>query len=161
MNADEYTVRYYFLRCSKVVFCDGVFYYRQNNPGAITKRVSPKSLDEPYNHFKVWQLINDETNSPYYRINYSTRVLASLIEKEILVLRNKSLKIHTPRLYGCIDGIRTRDFLSDLNISLKKHGKLSRPALMLAARSNLFRKIVCRFVILKRNLNSISFRSRG
>lgn len=28
MFADEYTVRQYFLLCRKVVFCDGVFFYR-------------------------------------------------------------------------------------------------------------------------------------
>lgn len=38
MNADEYTARLYFLKCNKVAFSGGVFYYRQDNVEAITKK---------------------------------------------------------------------------------------------------------------------------
>ena len=56
MFADEYTVRQYFLLCRKVVFCDGVFFYRQDNPDAITKKISPKLLDATYNNVLLWRL---------------------------------------------------------------------------------------------------------
>jgi glycosyltransferase involved in cell wall biosynthesis len=56
MNADEYSSRYLFLHSNKVVFSGGVFYYRQNNPNAITKKFSIKMFDYPYTDFRLWQL---------------------------------------------------------------------------------------------------------
>lgn len=44
-NSDEYTVRKLFLHCRKFAFCDGIFYYRINNPNAITKKMSLKLYD--------------------------------------------------------------------------------------------------------------------
>lgn len=59
MNADEFTARYYFLRCNKVVFSDGEFFYRQNNPDAITKKFSLKTFDNPYTDFMLWLVARD------------------------------------------------------------------------------------------------------
>lgn len=39
-DSDEYTTRLLFLNANKIVFSDGIFYYGQNNPNAITKKFS-------------------------------------------------------------------------------------------------------------------------
>ena len=38
VNGDEYTTRVYYFNCNKVVFSKGIFFYRQDNPEAITKK---------------------------------------------------------------------------------------------------------------------------
>lgn len=59
LNADEYTARFYYLNSSKVVFSGGEFYYRKDNPEAVTVKVSSRSFDLPYTEFKLWQLARD------------------------------------------------------------------------------------------------------
>lgn len=43
-NSDEYITRKMFLKSNKVVFCDGTFFYRQDNSQAITKTFSKKNF---------------------------------------------------------------------------------------------------------------------
>jgi glycosyltransferase involved in cell wall biosynthesis len=57
MNADEYSSRVHFFHCNKIAFSKGIFYYRQDNPDAITKRLSSKSFDLPYTDFKLWEFL--------------------------------------------------------------------------------------------------------
>lgn len=45
MYADEYATRIYFLKSNKISFCDGIFYYRQDNENAITKKFTPRQID--------------------------------------------------------------------------------------------------------------------
>lgn len=45
LSSDEYTTRMFFFHAAKVVFSDGIFYYRQDNPGAITKKWNANQLD--------------------------------------------------------------------------------------------------------------------
>ena len=45
LSSDEYTTRMFFFNSKKVVFCDGTFYYRQDNPQAITKKWNVNQLD--------------------------------------------------------------------------------------------------------------------
>lgn len=59
MNADEYTARFFFLKCDLVAFCGGMFYYRQDNLEAITKKISTKTLDLPYTELMLWKLARD------------------------------------------------------------------------------------------------------
>lgn len=59
MNADEYTARVFFLHCNKVAFSEGRFLYRQDNPQAITKKISAKSFDFPYTHHKLFGFLRE------------------------------------------------------------------------------------------------------
>jgi hypothetical protein len=59
MFADEYTVRNFFLKCDTVAFCEGIFFYRQDNPDAITKKITAKSLDIVHNNIMLWRLAYD------------------------------------------------------------------------------------------------------
>ena len=45
-NADELAQRIWALECSKVAFSDAEFLYCQDNPGAITKGLSPRTYDD-------------------------------------------------------------------------------------------------------------------
>lgn len=58
-NADEYTARVYFLHSTRVVFADTVFFYRQNNEDAITKKFSKKWFLSPLTEFYLWRLSVD------------------------------------------------------------------------------------------------------
>jgi glycosyltransferase involved in cell wall biosynthesis len=59
MNADEFTTRVFFFYCNKVVFSGGTFYYRQDNPEAITKKLSAGSFDYPYTDFRLFEFLRD------------------------------------------------------------------------------------------------------
>ena len=45
-NSCEYNTRVFYLNCNKVVFSEGVFYYREDNPDAITKNLSWQRFEE-------------------------------------------------------------------------------------------------------------------
>ena len=62
MNADEYTARVYYLSCGKVVFSGGTFFYRKNNPNAITVKLSKRTFDLPYTEYMLWLLIRSVGN---------------------------------------------------------------------------------------------------
>lgn len=59
LNSDEYSVRRFFLQCNKVVFSGGRFLYRQDNPDAVTKRMSPGKFDWPYTQLRLAQLLQE------------------------------------------------------------------------------------------------------
>ena len=59
MNADEYTVTVQFFHCNKVVFSGGTFYYRQDNPEAITQKLSAGIFDYPYTEFRLFEFLRD------------------------------------------------------------------------------------------------------
>lgn len=58
-NADEYSVRVFFLNCNKVVFSEGVFFYRQDNASAITKKMTYRSFDMAYTFFRLFQFLRE------------------------------------------------------------------------------------------------------
>jgi hypothetical protein len=53
INADEFSVRCFFNVCNKVVFSEGEFLYRQDNAGAITKKITARYFDFSYTHLKL------------------------------------------------------------------------------------------------------------
>lgn len=76
MNADEYTARVYYLNCSKVAFSDGTFFYRKNNPGAITVKLSKGSFGIPYTDYKLWLLVKE---SGLFSVDVEARTLKRAI----------------------------------------------------------------------------------
>jgi glycosyltransferase involved in cell wall biosynthesis len=104
---DEYTVRRFFLGCQKVVFCAGTFYYRQDNPDAITKRVSPNLLDYPYSLFALWSLAETE--------GIDTKITCRLAYEAFYSLISAEAKIRTfANLRGAEDRLDSaRAFLSN------------------------------------------------
>jgi glycosyltransferase involved in cell wall biosynthesis len=53
LNADEFSVRRFFNVCNKVVFSGGEFFYRQDNAGAVTKKITARYFDFSYTHLKL------------------------------------------------------------------------------------------------------------
>ena len=58
MFADEYTVRELFMACDTVAFSGGTFFYRQDNPEAITRKRSVGTFDRPYNRVMLSRLLS-------------------------------------------------------------------------------------------------------
>jgi len=64
LNSDEYSVRRFFLACDKVVFSGGRFYYRQDNPAAVTRRFSAGTFDWPYTQLVLARLLHQHAFAP-------------------------------------------------------------------------------------------------
>lgn len=90
--ADEYSARRFFLKCNKVAFCNGVFYYRQDNCNAITKKPSPQRLEEVKTGIQVYYLIIRNGFGSSVHGMYATHVLRMLIRSQALIYRNPFLK---------------------------------------------------------------------
>ena len=58
-DSDEYMVRKLFFKSNKVVFCHGVFYYRQDNENAITKTFGFKNYFSILKEYKIYKLLLD------------------------------------------------------------------------------------------------------
>jgi len=64
LNSDEYSVRRLFLACNKVAFSEGQFFYRQDNPSAVTKRFDAGTFDWPLTRLRVAQLLQENAFDP-------------------------------------------------------------------------------------------------
>jgi glycosyltransferase involved in cell wall biosynthesis len=67
MYADEYTVRKYYLECKKVAFCEGTFYYRTNNPDAITKKMKPALFSKVFKELKLLELVHQRFDKKIFK----------------------------------------------------------------------------------------------
>lgn len=56
-DSDEYVTRKMFLKSNKVVFSEGVFFYRQDNSEAITKSFSKKNFYTLNTHIRLYNLL--------------------------------------------------------------------------------------------------------
>ena len=56
-NADEFSARKFFLHCNKVAFSEGRFFYRQDNPDAITKAVTPRRFEGVETYLRLADLL--------------------------------------------------------------------------------------------------------
>ncbi|WOI35346.1 glycosyltransferase family A protein (plasmid) [Tritonibacter scottomollicae] len=104
--ADEFTVRLFFLSCAKVAFCDGVFYYRQDNQAAITKKPSAGLLDIPDTSWRLWNLITDSGFDADVHSPFALRTLRATIRARALLLNNPSLSHEAQRVEGTWQSLR-------------------------------------------------------
>jgi glycosyltransferase involved in cell wall biosynthesis len=58
-DCDEYITRKLFLKSNKVAFCNGIFYYRQDNQNALTKNFSIKNYYSILKDFYIYKLLDD------------------------------------------------------------------------------------------------------
>ena len=58
-DSDEYVTRKLFLKSNKVVFSDGIFYYRQDNLKAITKTFTKKNFFVLNSSWKLYNLLKE------------------------------------------------------------------------------------------------------
>lgn len=59
INSDEYSVRKFFLNSNKVAFSKGTFFYRQDNPVAVTKKITENTFDYPITQLKISNLLRE------------------------------------------------------------------------------------------------------
>lgn len=143
--ADEYTVRTYFLACKDVVFCKGVFFYRQDNKEAITKSPSPARLDEGYNNLMIWRLIVDNGFSPDVHGAFALRTLRSIIRAQALIFRTPALASEEHRIRRVWDETQSDPFRASLETgTLQKHKPLLRAFYLQAHRSPIWLSMAAR-----------------
>lgn len=129
--ADEYTVRRYFLSCAKVVFCDGVFFYRQDNPSAITKKLTPKLLDATFNNVMLWRLIIENDFGKEVQSMQAVRTIRSLIRSKKILSKLEDYRKHTIVIDACFDDIESLEFKNSLRAGLVNKGSFIKKILYL------------------------------
>lgn len=89
LNSDEYTTRMLYFNSKKVVYSDGIFYYRQNNPNAITQKWTIKLLDYVDTNQKLIDFLknNNFDNKEILKINKA--ILHDLIRIQLIFNKNK------------------------------------------------------------------------
>lgn len=53
LTGDEINARKYLFFCKKVAFCQTTFYYRQDNPDALTKQFRPQTVEDIYGYIEL------------------------------------------------------------------------------------------------------------
>jgi glycosyltransferase involved in cell wall biosynthesis len=132
INSDEYTVRLLYYNCRKVAFFDGIFYYRQNNPEAITKKWNIRFLEFLDTYKKLEQFAVD----------------AKFTETEIKLVRRMILRslLNTNRLFlSAAESLPKEKRRSDRNKI--KEAYLANLPLMRSLKSNSFKEALINFII--------------
>lgn len=88
MYDSDYSVREFFFNSEKVVFSEGVYYYRQDNPSAITKKITYKRFDLPYQYFMLYLLCVKHGVSKEVSENELGNSLSSLVIHVLLLNSN-------------------------------------------------------------------------
>ncbi|MEM6409336.1 MAG: glycosyltransferase family 2 protein [Pseudomonadota bacterium] len=134
--SDEFSVRRFFLACDKIGFCDGIFYYRQDNSEAITKVLKPARLDEVAANFEVWKLLKESAFERETLGSFAYRTLRSLIRAQSFVFLAPQLAGHENGLHRLWSDMKQAGLPTDLAFApaLQK-GKIRAPLYMRAARS--------------------------
>ncbi|MBY5934981.1 glycosyltransferase [Tateyamaria omphalii] len=96
--ADEYTVRRFFLGCATVAFCDGVFFYRQDNAAAITKGPSAARLDAADASLRLWHLIRENGFGAEVHRPFALQTLRAAIRAQAMVFNAPQLRGEMPRV---------------------------------------------------------------
>lgn len=111
-HADEYTTRVMLYHCNKVAFSGGRFYYRQDNPEAITKKFSGNSFDAPITNWMIYKFLVEEGFPEEDQDQELLRTISSLIwMRQQLALKGGSLsaedrKKAQERLTACFAALR-------------------------------------------------------
>jgi glycosyltransferase involved in cell wall biosynthesis len=74
-DSDDFITRKIFLKSSKVVFCEGIFFYRQDNDKAITKTFSKKNFYSLNSALRLYNLITDNKFNKYEIVNVQFSLL--------------------------------------------------------------------------------------
>lgn len=98
LYSDEYTMRIVFLKSKTIAFCEGTFYYRQNNPNAITKKLKLSSFDRLETNEKLRALfleynVDDEENERLVNMSFN-----DLVHYQYLLIDNTTLSKTDRRL---------------------------------------------------------------
>lgn len=113
LNSDEFSVRFFFLNCNKVVFSEGVFFYRQDNENAVTKKITYKTFDLAYVQFRLYQLVSDSEFSEEIIHKEAVKVISQLnglkkwLENNRSIMSEREIIEAESRLLRCVDCMRS------------------------------------------------------
>ena len=79
-DTDEFISRKLFLNSNKVVFCEGMFYYRQDNLGAITKTFTAKNFYTLNTLFRLFNLLKENNFDKSIIINTQYLILTRYLQ---------------------------------------------------------------------------------
>ncbi len=79
-DSDEYVTRKLFLKSNKVVFSDGIFYYRQDNLKAITKTFTKKNFYVLNSSFKLYTLLKENNFKEEIVFNSQLSILQQYLD---------------------------------------------------------------------------------
>jgi len=89
INSDEYTTRMLYFNAAKVAFTDGIFYYSQNNPNAITKKWDIRLLESFHTCDKLEHFIIENNFGPIALRKFYTRIFGELLRIQQIFNANK------------------------------------------------------------------------
>lgn len=106
LTGDECTSRKYLFFCKKIVFCSTNFYYRQDNPFALTKKFNPHLIDEIHGliqllYFMKKHNMNEKEIKALHKSSIS-KVFSyrKQIRQNMLNLSNSDLVLSKDKLYS-------------------------------------------------------------
>jgi glycosyltransferase involved in cell wall biosynthesis len=79
-DSDDFITRKWYLESNKVVFSEGTFFYRQDNPNAITKNFSKKNFYMLNSLIRIYNLLKYNNLKKQYIVNSQLDVLASYLK---------------------------------------------------------------------------------
>ncbi|TFF35525.1 glycosyltransferase family 2 protein [Mucilaginibacter psychrotolerans] len=91
ISSDEYTTRMLFYNSTKVSFSDGVFYYRQNNPNAITKKWNINQIGFVETNLKLLFFLEENNFTEKEFLVVGKNVLNELVRVNTLYWKNRAL----------------------------------------------------------------------
>ncbi len=128
MDADTYTGIVQIFHSNKIAFSGGTFYYRQDNPDAITKKVSPGTFDSPYTDFRIYEFLRDHQFPRDVQDSFLLRSVHSLSRRVVLLSVERIKKLMRPpagnsldvedaerRLKRCFRALREGDVVARLS----------------------------------------------
>lgn len=86
-SADEFSTRAMFLACRTVAFADAAFLYRQDNPDAVTKKLSFRPFEQPITNLAVFRFLERNRFDPRFSRQELMRAVSSLRYCRRLMLR--------------------------------------------------------------------------
>lgn len=141
--ADEYTVRELFMACETVAFSGGTFFYRQDNPQAITRKRSVGMFDKPYNCVMLSRLLSTNGFPEELHMREIDRAFTHLVGLQVEELGSPTSDTQAfrdaaeRRLRGAFEALKS----PDARQALARHG--DRRSLLLAGSYEQF-KTACR-----------------
>lgn len=133
-DSDDFITRKLYLKSNLVVFCEGTFFYRQDNPQAITKTFSKKNFYSLHSALRLYQLLEDNNFDKNSIINVQFALLL------------KYLQLATSTLFYDFDTVEEKEGIKVfLNEFRQNHFT---PIFFVPNRNYAIRKMKVRFIAL-------------
>lgn len=148
-DSDDFITRKLFLKSNKVVFCKGIFYYRQDNPKAITKTFSKKNFYALNSILRMFYLLEENDFDKKHSINVQFSLLFNYLKFiAIHPFYDFDSKTEKEEIAQFLDDFRKKYltqyfFLSNRNYAIKKM-KLRFLLLLLAYKNDAIFKILAK-----------------